>query len=213
MRGRGAGALGARDDVECFQREAAAIGMPTDNLVPWLASALALSGEVTQAGRTLDAMTETTAAFVDPGRDYAQAVIARARGELGRAEDAAHRALVAAGAALVRTTEVDCMELLAGLAVELESYEEAARLFGASAARRVRAGYARPMIAQSAQDADVRDIVDAIGAERYDALTTESAAMTWTQALDYATRGRGDRKRPSSGWESLTPTELAVVKW
>jgi DNA-binding CsgD family transcriptional regulator len=55
-------------------------------------------------------------------------------------------------------------------------------------------------------------IVDAIGVERYDALTIEGAAMTWTQALDYATRGRGERKRPSSGWDSLTPAEQAVVK-
>jgi DNA-binding CsgD family transcriptional regulator len=27
----------------------------------------------------------------------------------------------------------------------------------------------------------------------------------------YAQRGRGERKRPSSGWESLTPTERDVV--
>jgi DNA-binding CsgD family transcriptional regulator len=28
----------------------------------------------------------------------------------------------------------------------------------------------------------------------------------------YATRARGERKRPTTGWASLTPTELDVVK-
>lgn len=31
------------------------------------------------------------------------------------------------------------------------------------------------------------------------------------QAVAYASRGRGERKRPSAGWASLTPTELEVV--
>jgi DNA-binding CsgD family transcriptional regulator len=197
--------------VEEFRRVSAEMGIPTDSLVPWLALAHALSGDVAQAGQVLDAMTATTAAFVEAGRHYAQAVIARARGELGRAEGAAHRALAAARNGLSRTTEVECVELLAGLAADLDSHEEAARLLGASSARRQAAGFVTPAILQPAHDADVRRIVEAIGVERYRALTTEGAAMTWTQTLDYATRGRGDRRRPSWGWESLTPTELAVV--
>ncbi|HYJ56048.1 MAG TPA: helix-turn-helix transcriptional regulator, partial [Mycobacterium sp.] len=32
------------------------------------------------------------------------------------------------------------------------------------------------------------------------------------QTIAYAQRGRGERKRPTSGWESLTPTELDVVR-
>ena len=30
--------------------------------------------------------------------------------------------------------------------------------------------------------------------------------------MDYARRGRGPRRRPTLGWESLTPTELEVAK-
>jgi DNA-binding CsgD family transcriptional regulator len=198
--------------VESFQQVSIAMGTPPDNLVPWVASAQALSGEVTQASHTLEGMTATTADFVDAARHYARGLIARACGELGQAEDAAHRALAACRDAFVRTFEVDCVELLAGLAVDLESYEEAARLLGASSARRLRAGYAQPLLAQSAHDADVGTVVETIGADRYDELTAEGAAMTWTEALDYATRGRGERKRPSHGWDSLTPAEQAVVK-
>lgn len=31
------------------------------------------------------------------------------------------------------------------------------------------------------------------------------------EAISYTQRGRGERKRASSGWESLTPAELDVV--
>jgi DNA-binding CsgD family transcriptional regulator len=92
------------------------------------------------------------------------------------------------------------------------SPEEAARLLGASEARRHSAGYARPAIARLAHELAIDAVVDAVGSDRYEALAAEGAAMAWTEALDYATRGRGQRKRPTSGWESLTPTEQAVVK-
>ena len=36
--------------------------------------------------------------------------------------------------------------------------------------------------------------------------------MTLAEATDYVRRGRGSRRRPSHGWGSLTPTELAVVR-
>ena len=29
--------------------------------------------------------------------------------------------------------------------------------------------------------------------------------------VEYVTRARGERKRPSAGWDSLTPTELRIV--
>jgi DNA-binding CsgD family transcriptional regulator len=32
------------------------------------------------------------------------------------------------------------------------------------------------------------------------------------EAIAYAQRGRGERKRPTSGWASLTPAERAVVQ-
>ena len=40
----------------------------------------------------------------------------------------------------------------------------------------------------------------------------EGAALSTDEAIAYALRGRGERKRPSTGWESLTPTELDVVR-
>jgi len=40
----------------------------------------------------------------------------------------------------------------------------------------------------------------------------DGPAPTLTEALQLAQRARGPRRRPSSGWDSLTPTELSVVE-
>jgi len=40
----------------------------------------------------------------------------------------------------------------------------------------------------------------------------EGRAMSLDDAAAYVSRGRGERKRPSTGWASLTPGELQVVR-
>jgi DNA-binding CsgD family transcriptional regulator len=40
----------------------------------------------------------------------------------------------------------------------------------------------------------------------------DGSALSTGEAIRYAQRGRGARRRPVSGWESLTPTELDVVR-
>jgi DNA-binding CsgD family transcriptional regulator len=40
----------------------------------------------------------------------------------------------------------------------------------------------------------------------------QGAALSIEDAIAYVQRGRGKRKRPSSGWASLTPTELDVAR-
>jgi DNA-binding CsgD family transcriptional regulator len=51
-----------------------------------------------------------------------------------------------------------------------------------------------------------------MGDSDFDAAWAEGAALSTDEAIAYAQRGRGARKRPSSGWASLTPTELDVVR-
>ena len=48
--------------------------------------------------------------------------------------------------------------------------------------------------------------------ERFDSLWEEGSALTWDDAAAYVLRMRGARGRPSHGWSSLTPTELAVAE-
>jgi DNA-binding CsgD family transcriptional regulator len=65
-------------------------------------------------------------------------------------------------------------------------------------------------------DADVEDTIatarNSLGDNDFDAAWSEGAALSTVEAIAYAQRGRGERKRPSSGWASLTPTELDVVR-
>jgi DNA-binding CsgD family transcriptional regulator len=46
----------------------------------------------------------------------------------------------------------------------------------------------------------------------FEAAWAEGSAMSTEEAIAYAQRGRGERKRPAKGWESLTPTERDVVR-
>ncbi|MGA8545008.1 MAG: helix-turn-helix transcriptional regulator, partial [Mycobacterium sp.] len=52
----------------------------------------------------------------------------------------------------------------------------------------------------------------AMGQQGFDTAWAEGAALSTEEAIAYAQRGRGQRKRPSSGWASLTPTERQVVQ-
>jgi len=46
----------------------------------------------------------------------------------------------------------------------------------------------------------------------FDAAWAEGAALSTEEAIAYAQRGRGERKRPATGWASLTPAEHEVVR-
>ena len=53
---------------------------------------------------------------------------------------------------------------------------------------------------------------DALGEKDFESAWAEGAALSTEEAIAYAQRGRGERKRPTSGWASLTPTERDVVR-
>ena len=51
-----------------------------------------------------------------------------------------------------------------------------------------------------------------MGDADFDRAWNDGAALSTEEAIAYALRGRGERKRPTTGWGSLTPTELDVVR-
>jgi hypothetical protein len=53
---------------------------------------------------------------------------------------------------------------------------------------------------------------DAVGDNDFDAAWAEGAALSTEEAIAYAQRGHGERKRPTSGWASLTATERDVMR-
>jgi DNA-binding CsgD family transcriptional regulator len=60
--------------------------------------------------------------------------------------------------------------------------------------------------------ASVAALRDAMGEQDFESAWAEGAALSAEDAIAYAQRGRGERKRPTSGWASLTPTERDVVR-
>ena len=53
---------------------------------------------------------------------------------------------------------------------------------------------------------------DALGERDFESAWAEDAALSTDEAIAYARRGRGERKRPASGWASLTPAERDVIR-
>jgi DNA-binding NarL/FixJ family response regulator len=49
-----------------------------------------------------------------------------------------------------------------------------------------------------------------VGEQEFDSAWTEGAALSTEEAIAYAQRGRGERKRPANGWASLTAAERDV---
>jgi DNA-binding CsgD family transcriptional regulator len=51
-----------------------------------------------------------------------------------------------------------------------------------------------------------------LGEEAFHSAWAQGTALSTNEPIAYAQRGRGERKRPTTGWESLTPTERDVVR-
>jgi len=138
--------------------------------------------------------------------------IAEHDGDRGVAEDLVHEALALAHNGDNMMGVTDALESLARLAASAESYEEAARLIGAADAVRRDAGCV-PGAADAARRATLQQkLADELGEDEFTRARDDGASLDVRQAVEYARRGRGERKRPSSGWDSLTPTELEVVR-
>ncbi len=106
----------------------------------------------------------------------------------------------------------DALELLAEVATGLHSDHEAARLLGAAIKARE-----HHELARSAGQAERVAALEQTLRERFEppdlqAALTEGSALDPFEAVAWARRARGERKRPPGGWESLTPTELEVAR-
>jgi DNA-binding CsgD family transcriptional regulator len=140
------------------------------------------------------------------------AELARHSGDHDLAEDLHHQALALRAAAQVRPGVADSLEALAALAAHRHSPTEAARLFGAASTLRDGMHLVRWPVDQEPYDAAVTETRRRLGDDEFAAAWTAGTVLSTEQALAYVSRARGERKRPSSGWASLTPTELQVAK-
>ncbi len=136
----------------------------------------------------------------------------RARqGDMQEAESLAHEALTLGREAGDQMGVIDGLEELAQLAAVQDSKNEAVRLWAAADSRRTEIGY-RFAIDRGKQDAALARAKGSVGADEFDSAWAAGAKLSANEAIAYAARGRGERKRPTAGWASLTPSELAVVR-
>jgi DNA-binding CsgD family transcriptional regulator len=138
--------------------------------------------------------------------------VAIAQGEPEQAERDAHDALARAAELEAYLFIPDILECLGMLTGENGSHREAARLFGATHAIRERIGSVRFKVWDAGYETSVAVPRNAMGEQDFDSAWAEGAALSTEEAIAYAQRGRGQRKRATSGWASLTPTEHDVVR-
>ena len=153
-----------------------------------LSLAYTLTGDTDLGRQTLASADQTTNNAHATQYLWAQAVLERAEGDLVEAEATAHRCLSICRTTKFATVEVESIEVLAGLAADLETHDVAA----CSAPRTH--GATRPATSDHrscalSHDSDVATLIDAIGAERYEQVLAEGTAMSWDEALDYVTCG------------------------
>ena len=145
---------------------------------------------------------------------YAEGVMAWHRGELADAEHLAREATVQWHRGSDRMGACDGIELLGVLAAARERYPDAARLLAAAAAARQPLQYLAPGFTanRGAADHAISQARHALGDDRFTQAWDEGQALTLDDAVAYATRKSGGRKRPATGWASLTPAEREVVR-
>lgn len=162
-----------------------------------LAEALRTNGDAAEAKKTLDELEAqpTTAAM-----PRIRAALLEQRGSLAEDNDTAaelhHEALRIRAA---HGLDLDCVETLQSLvllAIRRGDVEKAAILTGAIDSAREQAG-AAPYDPPAQLDP---------------ALRRRGTELGLDEAIAYATRNRGPRRRPDSGWASLTPAERSVVE-
>ncbi len=169
-------------------------------------------GDLAEARRWAEEAVRMTA-----GWHLSLALMTRARISLtdknpGSAERDLHQALHCAAQVDAYLVVPDLLECLAGVVGGDGNHHDATRLCAAAEAMRATTGAVRFKIYDADHEANVVRLRDALGSKDFDAAWAEGANLSRTEAIAYAQRGRGERKRPSSGWASLTPTELDVVR-
>jgi predicted ATPase/class 3 adenylate cyclase/DNA-binding CsgD family transcriptional regulator len=138
--------------------------------------------------------------------------LAAARGEWTEAREHALAHLDACVEDGHATYVPPCLDALAEVATGVKAHEDAVRLFAAAERARAEIGIVRvPPEEEHWAEIDKR-IREALGDKAYEAARAQGAAMSTDDAVQWARRARGPRRRPPGGWDSLTPTELKVVE-
>lgn len=169
-------------------------------------------GELASARRFADADVAAGLGWFTVHALTTRARVTLEQNEFGQSERDAHDALTRAVELGARIFVPDLMETLARLAVAAGSHLDAVRLFGAAHAMRQHLEIIRFRVYDAGYLASLDAARNALGDDEFHQAWHAGSKLSAEEAVAYAQRGRGERKRPASGWDSLTPTELDVVR-
>ena len=183
--------------------------------MPGLAAALRAAGHLDRARAVLERAVGVARRLGMP-RVVAEAQEQQAHlavdGDPDRAVDLHHQALAERVEHGLRTFYVDSLDALATLDAGAQPTSEAVRVLAASDQAREAMAYPRDPTGRLAYNTCVERLRAALGEGAFAEAWAEGAGLTLEEAVAYVRRARGSRGRPATGWDSLTPTELEVVR-
>ena len=142
---------------------------------------------------------------------YALAVRTAIQAAAGHDELLWHQALDVAAAHDLALITIDALEGLAAAAIAADSSVECLRLIGAAERLRAETGYLWRFAGERARLEAARTAAFAALGDGAEPAYAEGRTLARADAIAYARRSRGERKRPRHGWASLTPTERRVA--
>jgi DNA-binding CsgD family transcriptional regulator len=169
-------------------------------------AAEATAREAHASGERLDNLLLATRPRLTLGR------IAAGRGDWTVAQQHALAHLDACAEGGHATYVPACLDALAEVAAGLHADEDAVRLFAAADRARGELGSVRVPPEEGHWASIDGRLRKALGPATHQAARAQGAELTTEDALEWARRARGPRRRPPSGWGSLTPTEAKVVE-
>ena len=137
--------------------------------------------------------------------------VALARGQLDTAESTARQSLGGFVGNDMRWGIPEALETLAAVFIARGADEHGTRVLGAADRARTELGWSRGWPDQRRVDDLANVLAVRLGRDAYAREWNAGTRMSIEEAVKYAGRGRGPRKRVGVGWESLTPTERQVA--